>query len=1048
MRRIYSFLIVLLMMAAPAFAQEGDIFKSKIVSTDNTPLQGAIVSVVGTSTSVISDENGNFELTTDQSRGTLRVVAVGHYTREYPLNQSVIPAEIVLVPESYISYAGTTAFPFYTERRDGRSAINASLDNKDMKQVLSTDLAWQDEIAGLQVVRKSGMPGEGAYFNMRGTHTLVGDNAPLLVINGIPYFYNSDVSGVLNGYSRAALFGFNSNDIKSVTALKGAEAAMYGSLASNGVILIETQQAMSDNLNTRISFSGNYGVAMPKKKLPYLDALQYGRYLQDVGATRYSSMMDLTNDYPFLQGTDNAYGYIFNNNTDWVAETTSPSFVTDNVFRIEGGDAIAKYNFSLGYTNEGGVIDNTSTQRYHTNINSNVMVSRWVDIFTNVNLAYITSDLAEQGMKTETNPLLASAFMMPNLLPFIREANGNVLSTYLPYDGWNTSLLPTYAYENVSNPVALVNTVEGEDKIYDVNIRFGLNWRPNTHWTVTGMANIYYNYIEESLFVPGVTERAIVPQLYGTGFNYVSKGVRKQTSTFFGGNVAYENVFGDIHDFKAYGGARLILKNYEYDFESGFNTANDNYKTLTANLDERVIDGANDQWRWLNYYLHGDYTFNHLLKATASLSIDGTSVSGVDAPRFGFFPSASLTFFAANTGALPSWIDLLNLSAEVSLTGNSRFSTNYAKNYYLSSNFFNMGTIIRSNLPNTSLEWEKKTQFDAGLDVSFYKHMFDMQFNYFYANSYDLLLDRNISSAYGTSVYYDNTASVETQGYEFALRFNPVHTKDFDWSISGNIATAKSKITSLGGSQSRDIIEFTQFAEDDAQVLLQVGEAPYQFYGLQTAGIYSTTAEAKDAGLKNAGGDAYQAGDVRFIDQNGDKIINDDDRVALGTATPDFFGGVSTTFRYKCVSLTADFGYSVGNKAYNAFRRQTESMSTMYNQSTAVLNRWQVEGQVTDMPRAAYGDPSGNNVFSDRWVEDASYFKLRNLTLAYHFDNKALKFCQSGTIYVTGENLFTATEYLGGDPEFSYSYNESMKGFDYAKVALPISVKVGFKLNF
>ena len=170
--------------------------------------------------------------------------------------------------------------------------------------------------------------------------------------------------------------------------------------------------------------------------------------------------------------------------------------------------------------------------------------------------------------------------------------------------------------------------------------------------------------------------------------------------------------------------------------------------------------------------------------------------------------------------------------------------------------------------------------------------------------------------------------------------------------------------------------------------------------------------------------------------------------LAAFVLAPDFFGGVSTTLRYKWISLKADFGYSVGNKAYNALRRQTESMSTFYNQSTAVLNRWQVEGQMTDMPRAAYGDPSGNNIFSDRWIEDASYFKLRALTLAFHFDNKMLRFCQSGTIYVTGENLFTLTDYLGSDPEFNYSYSESMRGFDYAKVALPITIKVGFNLNF
>lgn len=1049
MRRIYNFLVIILLMSAiPVFAQKGTVIKSRIVSTDNTPLQGAIVSVVGTSSSVVSDEHGIFELSTDLTKGTLRIVAGGFYTREYPLKKGVIPREIILVPENFTDYSGTTQYPFYSERRDNRSAVNTSLNRRDMKNTISADLGWQDEISGLQVIKKSGMPGEGAFFNMRGIHTLNAENAPLLVINGIPYLYNSDVSGVLNGYSRDALFGYNANDIKSITALKGAEASLYGSLGSNGVILIETQQATSDNLNTRVSFTGSYGVSMPQQGIPMMNASQFKNYLQDIGMTRYSSAADLRADYPFLNPGVNSYSYLFDNDIDWTKEISRNAFVTDNIFRVEGGDEIAKYNISFGYTNEGGVIDNTSTQRFHTLINSSVMVSRWVDIFTNVNLAYITSNLQEQGMKEETNPILASSFMMPNLYPYTREMNGNLLPSYATYNGWNVNANPKYAYDNVSNPLALVETVEGDDKIYDVNVRAGLNWRPTENWTITGMLNIYYDYTEESLFVPGVTDRAIVPQLYGTGFNYVSKGVREQSSYFYGANAMYQKVFGNIHDFKAYGGLRFITKSFEYDFESGYNTANDNYKTLADDLDERVIDGINDEWKWLSYYLHADYTFNHLVKAMANLSIDGTSVSGVDAPRFGFFPSAGLTFFAANTGALPSWIDIMNLSAEVSLTGNSRFSSNYAKNYYLTSNLFNVGAIVRSNVPNTRLEWEKKTQFDAALDVSLFKHLLDMQFNYFYANSYDLLLDRNISAVYGSSLYYDNTASISSQGYELSLRLNPVHTKNFDWSISGNLATVKSKVESLGNTQTEDIIEFTAYNEDDAQVITRVGSSPYEFYGFQTNGVYATTAEAEAAGLKNSSGKAYQAGDVRFIDQNKDGIINDDDRVSLGSATPDFFGGVSTTFRYKWISLKADFGYSVGNKAYNALRRQTESMSTFYNQSTAVLNRWQVEGQTTDMPRAAYGDPSGNNIFSDRWIEDASYFKLRALTLAFHFDNKMLKFCQSGTIYVTGENLFTLTDYLGSDPEFNYSYSESMRGFDYAKVALPITIKVGFNLNF
>ena len=257
----------------------------------------------------------------------------------------------------------------------------------------------------------------------------------------------------------------------------------------------------------------------------------------------------------------------------------------------------------------------------------------------------------------------------------------------------------------------------------------------------------------------------------------------------------------------------------------------------------------------------------------------------------------------------------------------------------------------------------------------------------------------------------------------------------------------KSKVESLGNDESLTI-NFESYNDKDAMVMLKVGESPYQFYGYKTNGIYKTSDEARNAGLANHNGLAYQAGDVRFIDQNGDDVINANDKVLLGSATPDLFGSFYTTLRYKQFSLFAQFGYSWGNKAYNALRRDLESMDNFNNQSTATLNRWQVEGQQTNMPRAAYGDPSLNNVFSDRWIEDASYIKLRNVTISYNFDNTFIRAFRSGSIYITGENLITFTKYLGSDPEFAFSYNEAVRGIDYGKVALPRAVKVGFNLNF
>jgi TonB-linked SusC/RagA family outer membrane protein len=1027
-------------------------FSGRILSTDGTPIEGVIVSVPGRGVSTTTDADGRYSISTKATQGTLKVVSADYYGHEYPLDQNVIPSVIVLVPNTERHYSGTVITPNGTQDRDAASAIVETLYKKDMKASNSADLAWQDGVAGLQVSRKSGMPGEGGYYNIRGLHTLHADNTPLIVINGVPFLTNTTVSDVINGYSRDALFGYNANDIRSISVLKGADAAMYGSLGSNGVILIETEQANSDNLDTKISFTGNYGVNIRQDAIPTLGASDFRSYMMSLGQSRYSSLSELQTDYPFLKSGTNYYSYLFNNNTDWVDLIGRNSFVTDNVVRVEGGDEVAKYNISFGYSSEAGTLENTRSDRYHTSINSNIMVSRQVDIFTSVNLAYLTSDLNETGMSEETNPILAAYHAMPNLSPYEKLADGGIISRYAKYNAWNTNSNPTYAYDNVSNPLAIVNTVEATDKVYDANIRLGVNWRPTTQWTFTGLVNLYYNYTEEYLFTPGVTDQAILPQLYGTGENYVSMGVIRQSAYYFNFNAAYKNVWNDVHALDAYAGVRFLTRDYEYDVSSGYNTANDYYQTLSKTSDEWNILGDNEEWRLLSYYLHGDYTYNHLLKASAGLSVDGTSVSGVDATRFGFFPSASLTYMAANSEWMPDVVDRLNVTGEVSLSGNSRFSSNYAKNYYTSNNLFNMGTIVRAGLPNTKLEWEKKLQYDLGFDLGLLKNRINLRVNAFYADAFDLLLDRDISAVFGSSEpYYDNTAEIATRGLEAGVRFNPIHNRTWDWVVSGDAAWSRSRVKDLG-AQSQYIQTYTAYNGDDAQTRLMVDRAPYEFYGLQTAGVYSTTAEAlsPDANghvLVNTYGNNYQGGDVIFVDQNNDGIINDDDRVALGTAAPDVYGSFGTSLRYKQWTLSADFGYSFGNKAYNATRRETESMDKFYNQSTSILNRWQVEGQQTSMPRAAYGDPSGNNFFSDRWIEDASFVKLRNLQLSYAFDKSLLKFC-SGSIYVAAENLFTWTDYLGGDPEFSYSYAEALRGFDYAKVTSPTTVKVGVQLNF
>lgn len=1019
----------------------------KVKGTDGMPIEGAIFSVSDGKSSAISAKDGSFQLPITSRNYTIRIVAEGFYDKEYPLNENIIPKTIVLIPLTEVKYNGSVRFPDFTELRESKSASTQGVKKLDLKKDFTIDLAMQDEVIGLKVIRKSGMPGEGGYLNIRGIHSVVAGNTPLIVVNGVPHFGNEELSDVINGYSRSSLFGFNTQDIRNITVLKGADAAIYGSLGSNGVILIETEQATSNNLETRISFNSQYGFSTPSRSIPVLGVSDYKTYLQDIGMTRYSLISSLYTDYPFLQNSDNFYSYLFNNNTNWNKQIQTPAFVTDNVFRVEGGDEIAKYNIAFGYSSEGGVLGNTSTDRYHTLINSNIMVSRDVDIFTNVGLYYVSSKLQEQGSETATNAITSSYLMMPMLSPFKKEPSGNILKGYSTYNGWNVVGYPTFGYDNVSNPLAIVNTVDATDKIYDANIQLGLNYRANRYLTFTGMINLYYNYTEEGIFIPGVTDHAIVPQYFNTGLNTVRKGIIQNSTDYYGLSALYKRTFNEIHQVLANAGVRYMGRSVEYDRSAAYNTPNDYNQTLGTASDDKNISGNNNEWKWLNYHLHTDYIYNHLLKTTFNLAVDGTSVSGVQTDRFGLFPSLGLTFMSANTGALPTFISLLNVTAEVSRTGNSRFSSNYSKNYYQNSNFFNLGTITRSNVPNTKLQWEKKDQLDLGIDMSMFDNKLNLQVNAFSANAFDLLLARNVSSVYGSSQYYDNVGQITTKGLEVSFRINPVHTKNLDLIFGASASGASSLVKSLGNSTEL-ITSLKTFNGDDAMILLREGQSPYQFYGYQTNGVYSTTDQAVDGALANIYGKPYQAGDIRFVDHVADGTINAKDKVLLGSATPDVYGGMNLSFRYKQLSLLADFGYSVGNKAYNALRRNLESMQFFYNQSGSVLNRWQIEGQETTMPRAAYGDPSGNDLFSDRWIEDASYLKLRSLTLRYEFKNGLLNLCRMGSLYLVAENLYTLTNYLGSDPEFSYSYNESMQGVDYAKVSLPITVKMGVSLNF
>ena len=1040
--KIISFAFTLIFSCIAAFGQQKTHKLDGLVVDPyrNLPIEGAIVSITGLDGSLKTDKEGRFSVTLNSDKAVVNVWYPGYYNNVQAIAKRT-SIKFVLFPESKVGYSDNMLLPFkgLTNMREKQTNLfsiqkkDINLNKTDVEQALYN-------IPGLQVIGKSGMPGEGNYFSIRGNNTISGNSMPLIVINGVPYMNDLNESGIIGGFSKGALNAINARDIQNITVLKGADATIYGSMGSNGVIMIETDKAV--DLDTKVEFIGQYGMDMNQSTLPVMGVNDYKSYIGNVALTKYADMGDVLSKFPYLVDDPTYYyKYKYNNNTNWQSKIYEPGFTTDNVLKIKGGDAIAKYDVSIGYKNKKGQVIGTDYTKYYTRINSDVNLSRKITLFSAISMAYMDYSVQEQGMLEGTNPLLASLKKGPLFSPFEKDADNNLLPDYAKIRDYDGNLIENNL---VSNPLAIVNSVVAKEHGYDVQINAGLNYKINDNFNLKGIIGLYYLLSQQDVFVPGITNQTIMPLNNSLAINTVRSAENVTYNTYYNLNANYNKTFSGIHVVKASVGAQIAMNNSEYDAGTGYNTSNDFYKTLNnVNANGRTYYGYNDIWNWLNFNGNAQYIFNQQIALGASMSVDGSSSTGVDAQKFQVYPAFNVAWLAKNS--VLKNVDLINklsLRAEYATSGNSRFSSSLSKYHYINKVFRELSGLTRAGIPNTEIVPELNKTLGIGLDMSMLNNRLDLTLDYYRTTNSNLIMPVSISSAFGFNYLYDNAATAQNNGLEAGLQLALIHTKNLKWYMGATVSLNENKVVSLG-NQDNLILNL----EDGSAIITEVGQAIYSFYGYQTNGVYATEADAATAGkdgqpLKNVVGKAYEAGDARFVDNNDDGIIDDRDRVNLGSAAPDFYGNISTTVQYKNFELSANFGYSVGNKMYNAVRRNMESMSDFSNQLISVNKRWMNEGQITTMPRASFGDPMGNSRFSNRWIEDASYIKLKEVMLSYRFN-----FMSGVTIFVAGENLLTATNYLGLDPETMYSYDASLRGFDYAKVALPRSFKFGFKLQ-
>ena len=986
----------------------------------NRPIPGAVISITGLKQSVTTTEDGTFSVILPENKGEVSVWSPGYETNIQPIMKR-----------------SSMRFVMTRDDKLKQTAVNALSKKAILPHYNSVTQALKN-IPGAQVIDMSGMPGEGSFVSFRGLNTITSESSPLYVVNGVPYMPDNEQSGIIGGYTKDVLGLFDAHDIESIVMLKGTDAAKYGSLGSNGVILIETDKAV--DLDTKVEYSGQYGIDWNQSKLPVLGVDGYKDYISSVALTKYTDMANVLSVFPYLvDDPDYYYKYLYNNNTDWQNTIYKPAFNTNNVLKIKGGDAIAKYDFSLGYSRRGGQVEGTHSDKYYARLNCDVNFSRKVSLFATLSMSYTKNQLQEQGLISQTNPLLAALKKGPLFSPHKKDANNNLLPDYATIRDDDGNLIVN---NSVSNPLAIVNDLNMEDRIYDILLTTGLKYKVTQDFSLDATGGLYYNYADEKGFIPGVSNKTIMPSDDQVADNTVRAAEKETMNFYFKINGDYQKIFNKVHALNASLGAQMTINSTEYDAGQGINTSSDFYKTLyyTSASGGRKVWGYNNKLNWLSFYATGKYTWNHLLGTGITLSADGASSVGDDTNRFTVYPAINATWYASNSPWLRdlTWLNKLNIKADYTITGNSRYASTLSKYYYVNNIYRSISGVARAGIPNTKMKPERNKTLDLGLDMTLLNNRIDLTFDYYNTRNENLIMPQAISSAYGTDCMYDNLAKTKNTGIELGLQVALIQSKNINWYVGGTLAKNKNRVVSLGGQENMVINN-----SDGSAVVTEVGHPAYSFYGYQTKGILASDAEATAAGLTSYNGTSFKAGDVHFVDQNNDGVIDDKDRVALGNADPVYFGMFFTNIQYKGFKLQAIFNYSKGNKMYNALRRNMESMSDFTNQLSSVTRRWFYQGQQTDMPKAEYGDPMGNNRFSNRYIEDASFIKLKDVILSYTF-----KFMGSTTVYVSGQNLWTSTKYLGLDPENAYSYDASLRGFDYGKIALPISFRFGFNIQF
>jgi TonB-linked SusC/RagA family outer membrane protein len=1002
------------------------------------PLRGIRVTYKDFS-AAITDSTGTFTLRVPTTNAAILLEGDGFQTKEVALRGQT-DVKAALYEDTYTSFYDQATHPMGLVMKNKSPFAGTSVQTGgNWGRPGETPSSYlQGRVAGLNAIRRSGTPNIGATLFLRGISSLYATNQPLVIVDGI-IFNNEDHGGsVISNHYTDPLSTIDVRDIDNITVLKDG-SSIYGTKGANGVIIITTSRARE--LGTKIDFALYGGINFTPSTLPVMNAYDYRVYLSEM--LKSKGLTDAAiQDLPYMNDNPNNPDYYrYHNNTDWQKEVLNQSYGKNVYLKVTGGDNIAKYALSLGYMRNDGIIRNTDLTRYNMRFNGDLNLSRRMKATTNLSFTFNEQNLRDQGTSTKTNALLVALTKSPLLR--IKDVSEKGIES------------PAFADRDTfgnSNPLVLTDVAQGLNKSYRFLGSIGFDYEISKHWSASTTIGVTNDKVRENFFIPrkGVTSDTLTTDI---AYSRLGSQVNSLFSLYNDTRLTFSKRFQNVHELSSRLGIRYLYSKTEQDFGLGFNSAIDELVSVGNGVNSlRRIGGNVGESNWLNTYFNTDYSYADKYFVSLNVAMDGSSRFGknvkdaltINGNKFAVLPSLAVAWLISSERSVQGLgFDMLKLRASYGLAGNDDIGNYTARQTYVSQNLLGVQGLVRGGFGNNQLQWEKLKKLNIGLDGSVLNERVSFSIDGYWNKTDKMIVFESTPVASGFSYAITNSGAMSTNGIEAAVNVRILNKTSLKWDAGFAIGTYRSKVDKLPNDRI-----LTSFG--NATYVTMVDHDPNLFYGYKTNGVYATDAIASQEGLsiRNANGtlSSFTGGDVRFQDMNNDKIIDELDRTIIGNPNPDFFGSAFSKVEYKGFTLDALFTFSVGNDAYNYTRNHLESMSGFENQTEAVLNRWRANGHQTSVPKATWGDPMGNTRFSDRWIEKASYFRMRTATLSYNvpFSSGFLKYA---VVYVTGNNIFTLTEYKGYDPEFSPTESIFGQGVDNALEPQHRSVTIGVRIG-